>query len=55
MNEYLFPHRLTRRDFLSSSAAAVAGLAVSPVWSPAKALADEEKKTGEDWRRLLHL
>jgi peptidylamidoglycolate lyase len=29
-NEYLFPHRLTRRDFLGTTATALAGLAVTP-------------------------
>ncbi len=29
-NEYLFPHRLTRRDFLATTATALAGLAVAP-------------------------
>jgi hypothetical protein len=29
-NSYLFPHRLTRRDFLQTTTAAVAGLALTP-------------------------
>jgi hypothetical protein len=44
MNQYLFPNRLSRRDFLSSGAAAVAGLATSSsLLSPAVARADQEK------------
>ncbi|MGH7969937.1 MAG: twin-arginine translocation signal domain-containing protein, partial [Limisphaerales bacterium] len=34
-NQFLFPHRLTRRDFLKTSAAAAAGLAASGVPSRA--------------------
>jgi peptidylamidoglycolate lyase len=29
-NEYLFPHRLTRRDFITTTATALAGLAAAP-------------------------
>jgi peptidylamidoglycolate lyase len=45
MNEYLFPRRMSRRDFLSTSAAACAGIAgSSPLLSSANALADGEKR-----------
>ncbi len=39
MSQYLFPHRLTRRDFLATTAAAVAGLA-----APSLSFAGEKKE-----------
>src|SRR5204862_4815560 len=41
-NSYLFPHRLTRRDFLQTTTAAVAGLALAP----AVLAADEPVRIG---------
>jgi len=58
-SDYLFPNRLTRRDFVARTAAATAGLAFSGLVTPAKASTPVRFGSGyhtyelvEDWGKL---